>query len=350
MFISCSKEQEKSLEVSPTSLQFDAGASDYQTVNITSNVSTEDVILSDSWCHLENASTATMGNEYLLGSGNGMIRIRVDANITAYSRTTTIEVRDENNQSLSRDISIYQAAGTGGNTGGSTTAPATPTGLTAMLSGSSMYLIWNSVSNATIYYVYWASSMTGAKSQLGNSTATNYLDNGLMKGDNYYWVTAVNSTGESNHSSYAYYSNGSGGGGGETNTPPPAPTGVTAIQSGAQIIVSWNSVSQASSYIVWYMSPMQSFEDFVTAYTNSYTFTWNNPVSGIYSFKVYSTNSNYVNSTSYGSASCNYTIGGGSGGGTTTQKLDTPTGLEAATGPLKNFVQISFDIIPLVLS
>jgi len=345
-FNSCNKEQEKSLEVSPTSLQFDAGASDYQTVNITSNVSTWDAILSDSWCHLENGSTTEMGNEYQLGSGNGTIRIRVDVNTSAYSRTSKIEVRDDNDQSLAKDITVYQAAGTGGNaggSGGSTTTPAAPTGLTATLSGSNMYLTWNSVSNATSYYVYWASNTTSGKYRLGNTTGTNYLDDGLMQGDNYYWVTAVNSAGESNYSSYAYYKNGSGSGGG-TNTPPPAPTGVTAIQSGAQIIVSWNSVSQASSYVVWYMSPMQTFEDFVTAYTNSYTFTWNNPVSGTYSFKVYSTNSSYVNSTTYGSASCNYTIGGGGGTGGTT-KLATPTGLTAASG--LSFVQISFNIVPL---
>jgi len=364
MFNSCStdKEQEKSLEVSPTSLQFDAGASDYQAVNITSNVSTWDAILSDSWCHLENASTTTMGNEYKLGSGNGMIRIRVDANTTAYSRTSTIEVRDEDYQSLVKDITVYQAAGTGtgGNTGGGA-IPTAPTGLTAAdwtdINGDFSMIQWDDVPAAESYNIYWSNTVSGTYSLIAN--VPNYSVSGGGQHsykhystfmDNYYKLTSKNSSGESGYSSVVYCKNpkgssGSGSGGG-TDTPPPAPTGVTAIQSGAQIIVSWNSVSQASSYIVWYMSPMQTFEDFVTAYTNSYTFTWNNPVSGLYSFKVYSTNSSYVNSTSYGSASCNYTTGGG-GGGTTTQKLDTPTGLEAATGPLKNFVQISFDIIPL---
>ena len=66
MLISCSKGQGNSLDVNPTSLQFDGGASDYQTVNITSNVSTWDAIPSDSWCHLENPSTTTMNTEYKL--------------------------------------------------------------------------------------------------------------------------------------------------------------------------------------------------------------------------------------------------------------------------------------------
>jgi len=260
-----------------------------------------------------------------------------------------------NNPRIYSDYSSVVSCNYSPGSSGSTTAPAAPTGLTATLSGSNMYLTWNSVSNATSYYVYWASSTTSGKFRLGNTTATNYLDDGLMQGDNYYWVTAVNSAGESNYSSYAYYKNGSGGGGGGgTTTAPPAPTGVTAIQSGAQIIVSWNSVSQASTYIVWYMSPMQTLEDFVTAYTNSYTFIWNNPVSGTYSFKVYSTNSSYVNSTSYGSASCYYTASGGGGGtgggggGTTTTKLATPTGLQAASGLY--FVQITFNAVSLANS
>jgi len=261
---SCSKEQVKSLEVSPTSLQFDAGASDYQTVNITSNVSTWDAIVSAPWCHIENASTTDF-SEYKLGSGNGMIRIRVDANTTVYSRSFTIEVRDENNQSLSRDITVLQAAGTGtgGNTGGGSIPPA-PTGVTANdwvdSNGDYSWILWNDVPAADSYNVYWSNTMSGSYSIIAN--VPNYAVSGGGQHnykhystfmDNYYKLTSKNNAGESGYSNVVYCKNpkgtGSGGGGG---TVPAAPTGLTAVQSGSSIYLTWNSVSNAASYYVYW--------------------------------------------------------------------------------------------------
>ena len=53
----------------------------------------------------------------------------------------------------------YPSNGGGGSSGGgssSGSAPSTPTGVTASVSGSSIKVSWNSVSNATSYTVYYS--------------------------------------------------------------------------------------------------------------------------------------------------------------------------------------------------
>jgi len=331
MFNSCSKGQENSLEVNPTSLQFDAGASDYQTVNITSNVSTWDAIVSAPWCHLENASNTDF-SEYKLGSGNGMIRIRVDANTTVYSRSFTIEVRDENNQSLSRNITVLQAAGTGtgGNTGGgggTGVIPAAPTGVTASewvdSKGNYSQLLWNDVPAASSYNVYWSNTMSGSYSIIAN--VPNYqVDGGGQHSyahystfmDNYYKLTSKNSAGESGYSSVVYCKNskgtGSGGGGGSI---PAAPTGVTAVQNGSGIYLTWNSVSNAASYnVYWGRTSAGSTNWLGNPSSNSYID--DGALSGDNYYWVTAIN-NAGESAKSSYAYCSYGSGGGTGGGGT---------------------------------
>ncbi|GHV52858.1 hypothetical protein FACS1894181_16330 [Bacteroidia bacterium] len=197
-----------------------------------------------------------------------------------------------------------------------------------------MNISWNAVSSATNYELYRNSSASGTYTYQ-NSTTNTDIFNAPLAGANYYKVKVSNGSKSSDSSAYAYYYYNSGGdGGGGSTTPPAAPTGVTARQSGEQIIVSWNAVSGATSYTVWYKTPSMS-EDFVTTSNTSYSFTWNYPVSGVHTFKVYATNSNWVQSTTYGSASCNYTVGGG---GSTT--VSTPAGVTATQSG--SFVLISW--------
>ena len=330
MLNSCKQEQENSLEVSPTSLQFDAGASDYQTVNITSNVSTWDAIVSASWCHLENASTTDF-SEYKLGSGNGMIRIRVDANTTVYSRSFTIEVRDENNQSLSRNITVLQAAGTGtgGNTGGggAGTIPAAPTGVTASewvdSNGDYSWILWGAVPAADSYNIYWSNTMSGSYSLIANApnysvsagTQLNYKHYSTFM-DNYYKLTSKNSAGESGYSNVVYCKNskgtGSGGGGGSI---PAAPTGVTAVQNGSSINLTWNSVPNAASYnVYWGRTSAGSTNWLGNPSANSYID--NGALSGDNYYWVTAIN-NAGESAKSSYAYCSYGSGGGTGGGGT---------------------------------
>ena len=167
----------------------------------------------------------------------------------------------------------------GGGGGGGTTVPNAPTGVTATNVGSSsspqIKISWNSVSNATSYKVYRSSSSGGSYSQLGSATSNTYkYDDSPLSGYNYYKVKAVNSAGESSYSSYAYYNNTGGGGGGGT-TVPNAPTGVTATNVGTSTVpkieISWNTVSNATSYKVYRSSSANgSYSQIGSPSSNSY--------------------------------------------------------------------------------
>jgi len=127
----------------------------------------------------------------------------------------------------------------------STTKPNAPTGLAATQSGTSIYITWYIVSNATSYNVYWSNSASGTYTKRGSNFTQSYAyDNSPLPGYNYYKVTAVNSAGESALSSFTYCNYSS-------TTKPNAPTGVTATLSGTYIYISWNSVPGATSYKVY---------------------------------------------------------------------------------------------------
>jgi hypothetical protein len=80
-----------------------------------------------------------------------------------------------------------------------------PTGLSATVSGTSVSLTWNSVSEASYYKVYRSTSSSGSYDQINSSTyGTSYTDSGLSAGTYYYKVSAVSSSGtESSQSGYA---------------------------------------------------------------------------------------------------------------------------------------------------
>ena len=208
----------------------------------------------------------------------------------------------------------------GGGGGGGTTAPNAPTGVTATNVGSSsspqIKISWNSVSNATSYKVYRSSSSSGTYSQLGSATSNTYsYDNNPLSGYNYYKVKAVNSAGESSYSSYAYYNNTGGGGGG--TTVPNAPTGVTATNVGTssspQIEISWNAVSNATSYKVYRSSSASGSYSLLGSTSSTYKYD-NNPMSGYNYYKVKAVNS--AGESSYSSYAYYNNTGGGGGGGT----------------------------------
>jgi hypothetical protein len=96
-----------------------------------------------------------------------------------------------------------------GPAGGDTTYIAAPTGVYAIaLSSSSISISWSSVSGATGYYVYRATSSLGTYSKVTSSlvTGTSYTNSSLSSSTTYYYkVSAYNSSyGETALSSYAY--------------------------------------------------------------------------------------------------------------------------------------------------
>ena len=157
----------------------------------------------------------------------------------------------------------YPSDGGGGSSGGgnsSGSAPSTPTGVSAVVSGSQIKVSWNSVSNATSYKVYYSEDGYSYNYTIGTTSNTYIYDN-VPYENNYYKVQAINSYGESSLSSSAYchYSSGGGGngggGGGSSDLTPAAPTGVTAQDCGPRMypyaMVSWNYVSSVDHWDIY---------------------------------------------------------------------------------------------------
>ena len=237
-----------------------------------------------------------------------------------------VSAHNEYGYSEHRETSCYYGGGNGG--GGSTSLDA-PTGLTAEVSGSRIYITWNSVSNASYYRIRRFSSTSGYMEEIGTTSDTYYYDSSPQTGQNYYEVTSVSNKGT--ESSYAsvecQYSNGGGGGGGGGGSAPSAPTGVSAEVSGSQIRVSWNSVSTATQYTV-YRSTSASGSYTSIGTTSSTYYYDSNPSTDNY-YKVKAKNSN--GESSYSSyAYCHYSSGGGGGGGGSTNYAPCPPTVSAS--------------------
>ncbi|MBW4056738.1 MAG: hypothetical protein HIU83_15330 [Proteobacteria bacterium] len=130
--------------------------------------------------------------------------------------------------------------------------PAPPVGLTAIGGAGQMTLSWTSVSNATSYNVYYATTagVTKTNGTKITSISTPYVQTGLAAGTVYYYVvTAVNSAGESVSSAET-----SAGTASITPIPtvPDAPAAVIATGGTNQVTLSWGAVSTATSYNVYY--------------------------------------------------------------------------------------------------
>src|SRR5208337_4391402 len=101
----------------------------------------------------------------------------------------------------------------------------------------------NASSGTTSYNVKRSTTNGGPYTTVASPTTASYTNTGLTNGTPYYYVlTAVNTVGESNPSSQA------------TATPtapvtvPPVPTGLQATAGNAQISLTWNASSGATSY------------------------------------------------------------------------------------------------------
>lgn len=214
-------------------------------------------------------------------------------------------------------------SGGGGNNSGS--APSAPTGVSATVSGSQIYVSWNRVSNANYYEIYYSETSNGSYEYIDDiwetETYISYSNGSLPDGDYYFKIKAVNDYGSSPYSSYAYchYSSGGGGGGGNggggngggSGSAPVAPTGVSAEVSGSQIRVSWNSVSDATRYIVYYSSTGGNYS-YLGSTSSTYYYDSNPREDNYYKVKA----ENSYGESSYSSyAYCHYSSGGGGGGG-----------------------------------
>lgn len=235
----------------------------------------------------------------------------VEAGETYYYAVVAYDA-DYNMGELAQDHITFKGSG-----GGGATAPSTPTGLTASAGSSSISLSWNSVSGATSYKVYRATSASGNYTERDNVGNTSFTDYDVTKGTTYYYkVTALNSAGESAKSSAVSAKIASSGG-----SKPSTPADLKAQASGSCIALSWNGVSTASSYIVYRSTSASGTYSELTETTHTYTSDCNVSSGVTYYYKVASKNSYGVSSmSSYVSASI---------GGSSTTKPSAPTELTA---------------------
>ena len=127
-----------------------------------------------------------------------------------------------------------------------TTAPVTPTGLTATAGNAAVTLNWTASSGATSYNVYRGTTAGGeSATPLATGIATaSYSDTAVTNGTRYYYkVAAVNGGGNSAESAEA------------SAIPQPtastAPTSLTATAGNASVTLNWTASSGATSYNVY---------------------------------------------------------------------------------------------------
>ncbi len=135
----------------------------------------------------------------------------------------------------------YGNGGNGGGGGGS--APAAPAGLTAAAANAQVNLTWSASSTVTGYYVKRSTS-TGTEVQIATLSTTSYSDNAVTNGTKYFYVvSAYNTYGQSANSAEVSATP-------VAPPPPSAPTGLVATAGNAQVTLTWNASSGATSYHV----------------------------------------------------------------------------------------------------
>ncbi|MDR2785027.1 MAG: hypothetical protein LBB83_03830 [Treponema sp.] len=249
---------------------------------------------------------------------------------TAVSGTTYYyKVAAVNSANTEGDLSN---AVSGTYTGGSSSLSA-PTGLTRTVSGSSVTLTWNSVSNAMSYNVYRGTSVSGTYSQINSYTSiASYTDSPSAAGTYYYKVSAVSSSGSESPLSASVSATVTGGG-----SSPDTPTGLTPAVSGSSVTLTWNSVSNATSYKVYRStsasgtySPINSNNYTSTSYPDSAV------SAGTYYYKVSAVSSS--GSESLLSASVSATI---TGGGSLPVKVTGVNVIVVSGGYLVSWTEVS---------
>ncbi|MBF0429637.1 MAG: SUMF1/EgtB/PvdO family nonheme iron enzyme [Fibrobacteria bacterium] len=111
-------------------------------------------------------------------------------------------------------------------------------------SASQVSVSWNVVSGATSYIIYQSSSASGSYTQVGITSSGPWVHSDLTANTVYYYkVSAQNTAGLSAQSNYA---------GSRTMTEPPVIQSV--VTGDKSVTVSWNTVSGATSYVLYYAS------------------------------------------------------------------------------------------------
>ncbi|MCO5385849.1 MAG: cell wall-binding repeat-containing protein [Desulfosporosinus sp.] len=169
-----------------------------------------------------------------------------------------------------------------------------PKNLTAEAESSSeIYLDWDSVSDASSYYVYRSASSSGTYSKIGTTTSSRYTDSDLEEDTTYYYkVKAVDGSDTSEYSSRDYATTSDSDEDDSDDSDLSAPTDLTArVESSNEIYLDWDSVSDATSYYVYTStSSSGTYSKIASTTTSSYRDT-NLSKNTTYYYKVVAVNS-----------------------------------------------------------
>ena len=237
--------------------------------NLTATVSSDSVALS--W---DAVSDATSYKVYRDGSLLGSVSANSFNDSGLNDGTYTYEVSSVGNNGESTSKASVSANGESTSAASvyiDTSLPNAPTNLTATVSGDSVALSWDTVSDATSYKVYRDGSL------LGSVSSNSFTDSGLADGTYFYEVTAVNTNGEST-SAASVSAN-------VYTALPNAPSGLTATVNGASVALSWDAVSDATSYKVYR-------DGSLLGSVSSNSFTDSGLADGAYTYEVTAVNTN----------------------------------------------------------
>lgn len=174
---------------------------------------------------------------------------------------------------------------------GSTNSLSAPSGIFVTKNETAIIIQWNSVSDASKYNVYRSNTANGNYTLITTVSSTKATDSNPLNGDNYYKVTAANSSQESGYSSYAYISVSNGG---NSQQKPATPTGITVSNEGnsyiPDVIVRWNSVNEATKYYLYKSSSANGTYTKIGETTFNFLADNNAPTSGSAYYKVKAVN------------------------------------------------------------
>jgi len=197
---------------------------------------------------------------------------------TTYKTRVTTGVKDTAGNALS---SQYETS-----SGFTTLSLSAPSGLTATGTAGQVSLDWSAVTSANSYTVYWdnATGISSSSTAITSVSNDNYTHSSLDNGSTYYYKVAAVDTDNTTGSLSSEVS---------AATPLPAPDNLSASGANNTITLTWNSVSGATSYTLYWdnVSGIDNSDTPITSITND-NYTHSSLDNGsIYYYKVAAVNS-----------------------------------------------------------
>jgi fibronectin type 3 domain-containing protein len=172
-----------------------------------------------------------------------------EAQISAPTSTTFTDMTVTNGTKYFYEVSAVNSVGESPNSAEVNVtpvlpAPSIPLNLAATAGNAQVALTWSASTGATSYHVK-RSTASGAETQISAPTPTTFMDTTVTNGTKYFYVvSAVNSSAESANSTEVSATPTA------PATAPATPTGLAATGGDAQISLTWNASTGASSYNV----------------------------------------------------------------------------------------------------